>query len=148
MGWRKTTDLFQQLLINKSGHTCSRQSSTSSITLLAQLWWYRNIWRAHAGSTGKQELFNCRSLFCCRRQQIPSQRGCVRPSRSAGELWNWTQTLFSAVYNSSRKSYLQFQPSGLLTNYSVKVCWAVGPACMNSSVVLCCISPLPNYSQL
>lgn len=114
MGWRKTTDLFQQLLINKSGHTCRRQSSTSSFTLLAQLWRYRNIWKAHAGSMGEQELFNCRSLSCCcaihRRQQIPSQRGCVHPTRSAGELWNWTQTLFLLFTIRAKSSICSFSP--------------------------------------
>lgn len=114
MGWRKTTDLFQQLLINKSGHTCRRQSSTSSFTLLAQLWRYRNIWKAHAGSMGEWELFNCRSLSCCcaihRRQQIPSQRGCVHPSRSAGELWNWTKTLFLLFTIRAESPICSFSP--------------------------------------
>lgn len=63
---------------------------------------------------GEQELFNCRSLSCCcaihRRQQIPSQRGCVHPTRSAGELWNWTQTLFLLFTIRAKSSICSFSP--------------------------------------
>lgn len=50
-----------------------------------------------------------------------TERLCA-PNKVSRGVMELDSNSFSAVYNSSKKFYLQFQPNGLLTNYSVKVC--------------------------